>query len=245
MNFIRYHKLRRIFRFGYITAGIIMLLLAFLTYYGQNSGNFVMSVDEDAFKRGIAISDKKDFSTQNRWLTADPVEDVRDTTLAFIDIEEIINTEGAYKQTRSNYLAYTFFLTNVGSEATPVDYEVVITNQSKDIAEAIRVLIIVDGEIAYNEQGIRYVEYDTYSMYQAPDLHDIQYIGDLANFKLFKSSDIICQEVISNLRPGQTKKISVMMWLEGEDPECIETLASAKIKISMNLSIPKFIEEIE
>ena len=245
MNFVRYHKLRRIFRFGYISAGIIMLLLAFLTYYGQNSGNFVMSVDEDAFKRGIAISDKKDFSTQNRWLTADPVEDVRDTTLAFIDIDEIINTEGAYKQTRSNYLAYTFFLTNVGSEATAVDYEVLITNQSNGIAEAIRVLIIVDGEIAYNEQGIRYVEYDTYNMYQAPDLHDITYKEDLANFKLFKSSDIICQEVISNLRPGQTKKISVMMWLEGEDPECIETLASGKIKISMNLSIPKYIEELE
>ena len=69
-----------------------MLLLAFLTYYGQNSGNFVMSVDEDAFKRGIAISDKKDFSTQNRWLTADPVEDVRDTTLAFIDIDEMNRT---------------------------------------------------------------------------------------------------------------------------------------------------------
>ena len=29
-----------------------MLLLSFLTYYGQNSGYFVMSVDEDAFKRG-------------------------------------------------------------------------------------------------------------------------------------------------------------------------------------------------
>ena len=105
--------------------------------------------------------------------------------------------------------------------------------------------ILCDGEIAYNEQGIRYVEYDTYSMYQAPDLHDITYKEDLANFKLFKSSDIICQEVISNLRPGQTKKISVMMWLEGEDPECIETLASGKIKISMNLSIPKYIEELE
>jgi hypothetical protein len=32
------------------------------------------------------------------------------------------------------------------------------------------------------------------------------------------------------------------MWLEGEDPECIETLASAKIKITMNLSIPKYTE---
>ena len=65
MNFVRYHKLRKIFRFGYITAGIIMLLLAFLTYYGQISGNFVMSVDDDAFKRGIAISDKKDFKMKN------------------------------------------------------------------------------------------------------------------------------------------------------------------------------------
>lgn len=245
MNFVRYHKLRKIFRFGYITAGIIMLLLAFLTYYGQNSGNFVMSVDDEAFKRGIAISDKKDFSTESRWLTADPVEDVRDTTLAFVDIEEIINTEGAYKQTRSNYLAYTFFLTNVGSEATPVDYEVIINNQSKNIAQAIRVLIIVDGEIAYNEQGIRYIEYDTYNMYQAPDEENVQYKGDLAKFTLFKSSDVICSEVIKNLRPGQTKKISVMMWLEGEDPECIETLASAKIKIAMNLSIPKHMEEVE
>ena len=58
MNFVRYIKLRKIYRLGFTIAGIILLLLAFLTYYGQNSGNFVMSVDEDAFKRGIAISEK-------------------------------------------------------------------------------------------------------------------------------------------------------------------------------------------
>ena len=95
-----------------------------------------MSVDEDAFKRGIAISENLDFSTKGRWLTADPVEDVRDTTLDYIDIFEIVNAQGAYKETRSNYLAYTFFVQNVGSETTPIDYEVAITNQSKNIADA-------------------------------------------------------------------------------------------------------------
>ena len=147
MNFVRYIKLRKIYRLGFFIAGIILLLLAFLTYYGQNSGNFVMSVDEDAFKRGIAISENLDFSTKGRWLTADPVEDVRDTTLDYIDIFEIVNAQGAYKETRSNYLAYTFFVQNVGSETTPIDYEVSITNQSKNIADAIRVLIIVDGRV--------------------------------------------------------------------------------------------------
>ena len=39
------------------------------------------------------------------------------------------------------------------------------------------------------------------------------------------------------------KKISVIMWLEGEDPECIETIASGKIKIKMDLAIPKYTEE--
>ena len=242
MNFVRYIKQRRIFRIGYLISGCIMLLLAFLTYYGQNSGNFVMSVDEDAFKRGIAISDSSSFETMNRWLTADPVEDVRDTTLQHIDLFEIINAEGAYKETRSNYLAYTFFLRNVGSETTPVDYEVVITNQSKNIAEAIRVMIIVDGQVAYDEQGIRYIECESKTMYQAPDKHDIMYKDYLQDFTLFKTTDIICSERIFDIRPEQTKKISVVMWLEGEDPECIETLASAKIKITMNLSIPKYTE---
>lgn len=240
MNFVRYIKQRRIFRIGYLISGCIMLLLAFLTYYGQNSGNFVMSVDEDAFKRGIAISDSSSFETMNRWLTADPVEDVRDTTLQHIDLFEIINAEGAYKETRSNYLAYTFFLRNVGSETTPVDYEVVITNQSKNIADAIRVMIIVDGQVAYDEQGIRYIECESKTMYQAPDKHDIIYKDYLKEFTLFKSTDIICSERIFDIRPEQTKKISVIMWLEGEDPECIETLASAKIKITMNLSIPQY-----
>ena len=243
MNFVRYIKQRRIFRIGYLISGCIMLLLSFLTYYGQNSGNFVMSVDEDAFKRGIAISDSSTFETMNRWLTADPVEDVRDTTLQHIDLFEIINAEGAYKETRSNYLAYTFFLRNVGSETTPVDYEVVITNQSKNIAEAIRVMIIVDGQVAYNEQGIRYIECESKKMYQAPDKQDIVYKDYLQDFTLFKTTDIICNERIFDIRPEQTKKISVIMWLEGEDPECIETLASAKIKITMNLSIPKYAEE--
>ena len=243
MNFVRYIKQRRIFRIGYLISGCIMLLLAFLTYYGQNSGNFVMSVDEDAFKRGIAISDSSTFETMNRWLTADPVEDVRDTTLQHIDLFEIINAEGAYKETRSNYLAYTFFLRNVGSETTPVDYEVVITNQSKNIAEAIRVMIIVDGQVAYDAQGIRYIECESKTMYQAPDKHDIVYKDYLQDFTLFKTTDIICSERIFDIRPEQTKKISVIMWLEGEDPECIETLASAKIKITMNLSIPKYTEE--
>ena len=242
MNFVRYIKQRRIFRIGYLISGCIMLLLSFLTYYGQNSGNFVMSVDEDAFKRGIAISDSSSFETMNRWLTADPVEDVRDTTLQHIDLFEIINAEGAYKETRSNYLAYTFFLRNVGTETTPVDYEVVITNQSMNIAEAIRVMIIVDGQVAYDEQGIRYIECESKTMYQAPDKHDIVYKDYLQDFTLFKSTDIICNERIFDIRPEQTKKISVIMWLEGEDPECIETLASAKIKITMNLSIPKYTE---
>ena len=242
MNFVRYIKLRKIYRFGFVISGIILLLLAFLTYYGQNSGNFVMSVDEDAFKRGIAISENLDFSTLGRWLTADPVEDVRDTTLSYIDQFEIVNAQGAYKQTRSNYLAYTFFVQNVGSETTPIDYEVTITNQSKNIADAIRVLIIVDGRVEYVD-GIRTLVYDTSTMYQAPDQTDVEYIGELSKFKLFHSSDVICKETINDLRPGQTKKISVIMWLEGEDPECIETIASGKIKIKMDLSIPKYTED--
>ena len=50
----------------------------------------------------------------------------------------------------------------------------------------------------------------------------------------------ICVERIDNLRPEQTKRFTVLMWLEGEDPECIDKLFGSKIKIEMNFSVEEF-----
>ena len=52
MNFIKkYLANRRLYRIAFALFAAFFVMLAFITYYGQNSGNFVMTIDDDGFKK--------------------------------------------------------------------------------------------------------------------------------------------------------------------------------------------------
>jgi len=250
MNRVRYKHARRLYRIGYAVAFIIMLLLAFLTYYGQYSGNFVMTVDEQSYDRGIAISETPSFDTYARWLTADAVEEVREVTLDQIelnDLEGILTTDGSFKKsriyegTKLNYLAYTFYLKNVGRYESNIGYEVVIEDVTGMLASAIRVLIIEDGYLPIDLSHVSRLsdlKDGSYKLYQLPDETEKDYPESLKNAIYFVSDKTICSETIKNLGADQMKKFTILMWLEGEDPECtmqyVDYIYGSKIKIAMN-----------
>jgi hypothetical protein len=240
LNFKRYKNVRKIARFGILVSFLIIFLLVFLTYYGQNTGNFIMTLDEDSYDRGIVLCENSTFDTESRWLTADPVENVRDITLPTIKIEEIVNTDGAYVDKSSRYLAYTFYVKNIGVEVTSVNYQIKITEETKNISKAIRCAIIVDGQMQESSRSsIPVLKYEMYNIYMAKDTISYTYPSyyDDVNIVNFQTDNIICTNTITSLRPAQTKKISIIVWLEGEDPECTAELYSAKIKMVMNLSV--------
>ena len=45
------------------------------------------------------------------------------------------------------------------------------------------------------------------------------------------------------LKPGEIDKMTVVIWLEGDDPECVDNLLGGEIKISMNITDEHFDEE--
>ena len=234
MNFYKYVKNRKLYRIGMLLSAAIFVLLAFLTFYGQNSGNFVMTVDEDAYKRGLALCENKDFDTMNQWLTAAPVEDVRDITYLSIeeDLDKVLSTDGPfldYVDDITKYLGFTFYLKNTGSEACDFIYEIKITDEIKNVSKAIRILIIVDGE----NKNL----YESFTIYQAPDETDYEYPSYMPESTMFLDDKIVCENIVKNLVPGKPKKFSIIMWLEGEDPECVSDLFGGKIKLSMTFSI--------
>ena len=239
MNIIKkYIANRRFFRIAFAVFAFLFALLAFITYYGQNAGNFVMSIDDEGYKRGLILSEKQDFSVISQWLSADPVEDVMDTTYGILHIGDAIKTDGSY-QDDIKYLAYTFYVKNTGKENTMLFYNLEITDESKDLSKAIRVLVITDGVVVEKEE-INEIEYDTFNMYMAPDEINYVYPSYMPEATYFVDNDTICSEKIDNLRPEQAKRFTVLMWLEGEDPECVDKLFNSKIKIEMNFSVEEF-----
>ncbi|AUD64718.1 hypothetical protein BK011_03130 [Tenericutes bacterium MZ-XQ] len=225
---VKRRKLRnRIFTLGVIATGIMSIAFAVITFYGQQSGNFVMSIDYDAYNRGIILSSDEDFTNPSPRLMTDPIEDARDMTYSWLKLDEVQNTDGNFVDPDYDYVAYTFYLRNDGLETVDITYHIRMTEIHNGLDEAIRILVIEDG-----------VE----NMYQKLDKLEAgeeppYYPSVMPKTKLFVSDSIVARENFVKFEPGQIKKFSVIMWLEGYDPDTTDEVLGGRIKLQMNFAI--------
>ncbi|MCR3905597.1 MAG: hypothetical protein NUK62_01020 [Tenericutes bacterium] len=217
---------KRIHSLMFIGSGILSIIFVLITFYGTQAGNFIMTVDHDAFKRGIVLSQSSEFEEPQARLMTRPVTEARDMTYSWLKIEEVLSTTGNYTDPDYDYVAYTFYLQNNGLETVDIIYHIRITEVYKNMDDAIRVLVIEEGEE---------------TIYQKPDKKAggvlISYPLELQETKHFLSDTIITRKKFENFRPGQTKKYSVLMWIEGTDPDTTDDVLGGMVKLQMNFSI--------
>lgn len=223
---VRRVKLRnRIFTLGVIITGMLSAAFAMITFYGQNAGNFVMSVDTAARLRGITMSLDPEFETSTSRLMSDPINSARDVTYSWIKREEIIATPGNYVDIDHDYVAYTFWVMNEGFETVDLSYYVRITEEYSELSSAIRVLIIDDG-----------VE----TLYMKEDTVEKDYSRWMPEAEHFLTSATVMRKVIPDFNPGEKRAFSIVIWLEGHDPDTNDEILGGMIKMTMNFTINGF-----
>lgn len=221
---VRKIKIRnRIITLGIIITGMLSLALGLVTFYGQNAGNFVMSVDTAARLRGITLStDPERLETTSR-LLSEPINEARDVTFSWLKLDEIEESHGNFVDPDYDYVAFTFYVMNEGRETVNLSYTIFITEVYKDLDKAIRVLVIDDGEM---------------TMFMKPDTtNDASYPPEMPVAQHFLTQKTVMRKQIPNFRPDQYKKISVVIWLEGNDPDCTDEILGGMIKMQMNFTI--------
>ena len=186
-----------------------------------------MSMDYDAYNRGIILSEDIAFTNPTARLLTEPVEDARDMTYRWLKIDEAQQTDGNYVDSDYDYVAYTFYVKNDGLETVDITYHLRMTEVYRNMDEAIRILIIED---------------DVETMYQKIDKADKEgnfptYPQSMPDSKLFVNDSVIARESFVKFEPEQTKKFTVIMWLEGYDPDTTDAIIGGRIKLQMNFSI--------
>ncbi len=224
---VRRIKIRtRIFSLGIIISGMLSLAFGVITFYGQNAGNFVMSVDPEARVRGISLSTDPDFEYSSTRLMSDPIQDARDITYAWVKIDEVVATNGNYLDEDHDYVAYTFYVKNDGAETVDLRYYIRITDIYKNLDSGIRIIVIDEGEE---------------TLYMKPDQTNNTYYPEIMPVaEHFLSQNTVMRKIIPNFKPGQVRKISVIVYLEGYDPDTSDELLGGMIKMQMNFSIDGF-----
>ncbi len=235
---------------------LLLILLLGITYacmaFVNNAGRFTINLDPDAFQDyGLSISDfnpatDKEEKNGTIILRAEPVEDMTNITKEWLlnspsitdsrfeynpddqiysDYADLDKVDGCHNG--KNYIAYTFYLSNNGEEDVGYVASLDVKSVSKGADEAVRIMIF--------ENGVP----TTYG--KAPKDRSVEYADYLIE-KEFVSDKVVMQRHNADFKVGDVDKYTIVIWLEGWDPECVNDILGGEVKFQMDISV---IDEVE
>lgn len=200
------------------TLFMITLALFIIAALLQHRGTFTVSTPMvDMINYGLVLSDTVGFERPRREIRADAVEDMWNITETDLP-EGLDDIDGAHNG--ANYLAYTFYAKNSGVYAFTYDATVIINEMYLDIDEAMRIRLYVNGEPALYAK-------------QRSDGSGQPEPGT----QRFLSPTRIISVKGRELEPEQVDKYTFVLWLEGEDPECVNDILGGFIKMCMDFNV--------
>lgn len=207
-----------------VIAILVLLILWIISWLMSTIGDLVISVESGAAKHGIVISEglNKDGSPKDPQLklSASNVTDVTNITYDWLPTD--LNDEADGEHNGENYLAYTFYLTNSGKETLDYESELRFTGIAKNADEALRIMIYKDGKPTIYAQKNR----------DGSELEDVvNYEFVEGNKDLNQENYLILKDLTKGIKPNQTVKYTIVTWIEGEDPECINDIMGGHVKM--------------
>ncbi len=197
---------------------IILIILFLVSMLVTKWGDLIISVDSPAVKRGIVLSEDPEFKIKGASLTAKQVEDVTNITYNWLPTDLDTSEDGAHNG--DNYVAYTFYCKNEGDVAVNYDAQLEIIGVAKSADEAARVMIYKNGEPAIYGKA----QYDDRTQ---AETDCTQFVDDTT----------VMTTRTENFNTDDVDKYTIVIWIEGNDPECIDDIRNGHIRMRMLFSV--------
>ena len=238
---------------GGLLALLALLLLVMLLFSAVSHarGFYTINLTDGMFREGFTLSETKDFKNPTVQLFAIPAEDV-----PCISISQIpTNVDSIDGQHNDVYFAYTWYLRNDGESTVDYDWELSLTAESRDLGSGLWVMLFEDGEMRLyakangetgreealpafddNERGYRFLP----ALELAPGSDQFRVVNKTGNVtwwrvvpERFLTDDLIAVGSRFEVKPQEVHKYTVVMWLEGDDPDSTDELINGHAGVTM------------
>lgn len=212
---------------------LLVAVLFIFAFMQEKMGNFTINLNRlELYRKGISIADNGDFDGATARLTASTVEDA--TNISIDDLpEDIDDLDGSHNG--KNYMAYTYYVRNAGKEDLGYKASITLDSCAKGAEKAVRVAVWRNGERV---------------VYAAPAAD-----GDEENgCKNFKTDDVVCTYTEKKFLVGNVDRYTIVIWMEGDDPECVDSIIGGSVEFSMKIDadykdetslLAKFVQDIK
>lgn len=196
----------------------IIAIVYIISYFYDKFGSFTVKVNKyDMARQGLTLSETPEYDHTVSELNAKIVYDM--TNISGEDIPDNIDmVNGSHNG--QNYIAYTFYVINGGSDTLSYEGELFIENATKNVDDAIRVAVYKNGEK---------------TLYGKTKSTGGGMESDCD--KEFLSSEVVMRTQKEGFAPNDRDKYTVVIWLEGNDPDCVDAIIGGTIKFQMDFKI--------
>lgn len=220
---------------GLITLFLVIVYIISLLF--NKYGSFTVAVRDVRDNRySLSLSENELFSNPTSRLNSNASKDI--TNIDGNTLPDNLNDVNG-EHNGDNYVAYTFYVKNSGTLECNFRYELMISRMTAGIDAAARVRVYFNPDFYKAETG----EYDyngSYVDYAKPKtagngLPEI----DPENRVMtnFVSANTVMIGEVSTFLPGDITKITVVIWLEGNDPDCTDDIMGGEFKLDMTFEI--------
>ena len=198
-----------------LLAMMLTVAILFITAFMQEKmGNFTINLNRlELYRKGVSISDTGDFKDATARLTANTVQDA--TNMSIDDLPDNID-EIDGNHNGKNYMAYTYYVRNAGKEDLGYIAQITLDSCAKGAEEAVRVAVWRNGErIVYAE----------------PSADGTPEDGCIN----FESDTVVCTYEEPDFLVGNVDRYTIVIWMEGDDPECVDSIIGGSVEFSMDI----------
>ena len=213
----RYRVMVKIIPILLAVLALLLILLYIATSFYNKYGSFTVTVSKyDFSKYSLSLSETPDFRRPSSRLNAGPAENVTNISADSLpaDLDQINGQHNG-----ENYLAYTFYCRNAGTATVDIAYRLYLANMTQGIEKAIRIRLYVNGT------PVTYAR--TASDGSGPE----------PGTKEFLSATTVTEATVQGFAPEDTIRFTVVIWVEGDDPDCLDSVIGGEIKTDMAISI--------
>lgn len=210
----REKKMRKILMLIFIILMLLLLLTYFVVGIIYNSGNFSITLDRNLyFEKGLIIYDDFNYKVYRTELYAETPQTF--DNIYYKWLPQDLHDYGGGSHNGKNYLAYTFYIENTGEQTSDYWTELVIDDVIKNVDDVVRIRVYKDGQS---------------TTYAKVSSNGIEEPGTVP----FESDELIVREHIIDFIPGKISKYTIVLWIEGSDPECTDNILGGEFKVHMD-----------
>ncbi len=247
-----------------LLGSLIALLLAFfvMSLVTKMRGHFTINMTSDLFREGFSVCELKEFDSPSSYLYSMPLEGAMCVSIVNIP-DEILETDGYFQG--EDYFAYTFYIRNDGESIVDYAWNVMINSESKELSKAAWVMIFEDEEMMFyakakddgsiealpafndNTRGYLKMPFADYARYPNEQFEQIEADTTIPYYRVipisFEDDTTIASGRQTAVQPTDIHKYTIVLWLEGDDPDCTNDLIGGHLGIEMNFNLLKIHEE--